>query len=345
MNYKFLILIILLIALAIVFSSALLPFKEESWERGEINSSEEAENEDKAIRLFFVGDVMFDRGVEHYLDKYGQGDFRFPFLNIKEKLEEGDLLFGNLEGSISDRGNRVGSIYSFRFRPEAISGLTFAGFDMLSLANNHMLDYQRIALEDTMNILRENGIDYVGAGFNKDEAFSVRIKEVKGIRIGFLAYTNLGTENWKAGENYSGMAWINKSNIESLAEDIKVAKENVDILIISLHSGEEYAKEPNNFQVLFSQRAIVAGADLIVGHHPHVVQGIEEYIPLIEEGRDKKKGWIAYSLGNFVFDQSFSQETMESIILTVEIKEKEINEVGWEKIRMNQYYQPALVNK
>jgi poly-gamma-glutamate synthesis protein (capsule biosynthesis protein) len=339
MNYKFLILTILLVPLVIFLSLELLPFKEESWEREEVNDDEEAEKEkekeEESIRLFFVGDIMLNRGVRQSIKTYGNGDFRFPFLNIKEKFLEADLLFANLEGPISSRGERVGSIYSFRFRPEAVEGLTFAGFDMLSLANNHMLDYQRLALEDTMDILQENNIDYVGAGFNQEEAFSLKMKNVKGIKIGFLTYTNLGMENWKAGEDYSGMAWINEDDIESLTEDIRDAKEKVDILVVSLHGGEEYAKEPNAFQVLFSQSLITAGADLVIGHHPHVVQAVKEY-----EG-----GWIAYSLGNFVFDQSFSQETMESIILEVVVRGKKIEEVYWEKIRLNQYYQPELVEE
>jgi poly-gamma-glutamate synthesis protein (capsule biosynthesis protein) len=275
---------------------------------------------------------MLDRGVEYMVNKEGKKDFRFSFLKIADELKKSDILFGNLEGPISDNGLKVGSIYSFRFKPEAINGLLYADFDILSLANNHMLDYQRIALEDTMKILKENNIDYVGAGLNKEEAFSLKIKQVKDTRIGFLAYTNLGTKNWQAGNENSGMAWINENDITEVIEYIKKAKEEVDVLIISLHAGEEYAENPTNFQISFAQDCISSGADLVIGHHPHVVQRIEQY----------KDGWIAYSLGNFVFDQHFSKETMESIILKVVVEDKKIKKVYSEDIRINEYFQPEL---
>ena len=301
--------------------------------------------DDSEINLFFVGDIMLGRGVEYMINKEGgptgaptEGgsgypDFRFPFLKIASELQKSDILFANLEGPISDRGVRVGSIYSFRFKPEAIDGLVYGGFDILSLANNHMLDYQRIALEDTMNILKENNIDYIGAGFNKEEAFSLKTKEIKNTKIGFLAYTNLGPENWQAGEKNSGMAWISENDIGEIAEDIKKSKKEVDILIISLHAGEEYEENPTSFQTSFAMNCIENGADLVVGHHSHVVQKIERY----------NDGWIAYSLGNFIFDQGFSEETMKSIILKVAIKDKKIKEISSEDIKINKYFQPELV--
>jgi len=295
----------------------------------------EQENfDDSEINLFFVGDIMLGRGVEYMINKQGKGDFKFSFLKIASELQKSDILFANLEGPISDRGVRVGSIYSFRFKPEAIDGLVYGGFDILSLANNHMLDYQRIALEDTMNILKENNIDYVGAGFNKEEAFSLKIKEIKNTRIGFLAYTNLGPGNWKAGEKNSGMAWISENDIGEIAEDIKKSKKEVDILIISLHAGEEYEENPTSFQTSFAMNCIENGADLVVGHHSHVVQKIERY----------NDGWIAYSLGNFIFDQGFSEETMKSIILKVAIKDKKIKEISSEDIKINKYFQPDFDN-
>jgi len=294
----------------------------------------EQENfDDSEINLFFVGDIMLGRGVEYMINKQGKGDFKFSFLKIASELQKSDILFANLEGPISDRGVRVGSIYSFRFKPEAIDGLVYGGFDILSLANNHMLDYQRIALEDTMNILKENNIDYIGAGFNKEEAFSLKTKEIKNTKIGFLAYTNLGPENWKAGEKNSGMAWISENDIGEIAEDIKKSKKEVDVLIISLHAGEEYEENPTSFQTSFAMNCIENGADLVVGHHSHVVQKIERY----------NDGWIAYSLGNFIFDQGFSEETMKSIILKVVIKNKKIKEISSEDIKINKYFQPELV--
>ncbi|MER3407165.1 MAG: hypothetical protein C4278_01960 [Patescibacteria group bacterium] len=299
--------------------------------------------EDKTITLILVGDIMLDRGVKSQIKKYN--DWRWPFLKIAEDFKKEDIVFGNLEGPISDKGTKVGSIYSFRADPKVIEGLTYAGFNVLSLANNHALDYGREALKDTLLRLKEAGINYVGAGFNEKEAFSpliIEIKheingnanEVKGTKIGFLAYTNLGSKSWRASGENPGLAWINENDFERIKEDIKSAKEKSDILIVSLHSGNEYQKEPNQFQVNFAKMAIDSGADLVVGHHPHVVQKNERY----------KQGWIFYSLGNFIFDQRFSQETMRGQIIKVLIKNGKIKEVFPIEIKINFSFQPEIKN-
>jgi len=282
------------------------------------------------ITLLLVGDIMLNRGIEYMIEKEGKGDFSFPFFMIKDHLDQADLVFGNLEGPISDKGEKVGSIYSFRAEPQAVNGLKYAGFDILSLANNHMLDYQRIALEDTMQILKENGIDYVGAGFNKEEAFSLKIKEIKDTKIGFLAYTDLGPATWQATDEKSGMAWLFEEDIEEVKKDIENAKEKVDVLIISLHSGEEYQSEPTASQIKLSQIFVDSGADLIVGHHPHVVQKMAKY----------QTGLIFYSLGNFVFDQAFSQETQQALLLEIVIKNGKIEEANLKEIRFSPFFQP-----
>jgi len=296
------------------------------------DESEREKFEESEITVFAVGDIMLNRGVEFKIKENGNGDYRWLFLKIADDLQKADILFGNLEGPISAKGERVGSIYSFRAEPQVIEGLSFAGFDILSLANNHMLDYQRVALEDTMNILKENGIDYVGAGFNSKEAFSVKIKTIGNTKIGFLALTDLGPEVWRAGENYSGIAWLNEENIEEIKEHIKTAKQKVDVLIVSFHSGEEYSREPTPSQVSFGRLFVDAGADLVIGHHSHVIQKIEKY----------KTGTIAYSLGNFVFDQGFSQETMEGLLLEIIIKENKIKEVNSINIKISNSFQPSI---
>jgi len=286
----------------------------------------------KTITLILVGDIMLDRGVEYMVEKQGNGDFRFPFLKISDELKGANLLFGNLEGVISDKGIKVGSIYSFRANPKAIEGLSFAGFNVLSLANNHSFDYTREALKDCLAKLNNKGIGYVGAGFTEKEAYSPFVKEIEGTKIAFLAYTNLGPETWKATETNSGIAWISEKEINKIKKDIKNAKENADILIVSLHTGEEYVQEPTQFQVEFSKMAIDAGADLIVGHHPHVIQPNEKY----------GNGYIFYSLGNFIFDQGFSEETMRGQILEVLIENKQIKEVVTKETKINNFFQPEI---
>jgi len=150
--------------------------------------------EKQTVNIILVGDIMLDRGVEYMIGKQGNGDFKFPFLKIADYFKKADIVFGNLEGVISDKGTKVGSIYSFRVNPEATEALIFSNFNVLSLANNHALDYGREALKDCLNRLKEHNISYVGAGFNEQEAFSLVVKEINNTKIGFLAYIDIGPE-------------------------------------------------------------------------------------------------------------------------------------------------------
>jgi len=286
--------------------------------------------EKKQATLMFVGDIILDRGVEYYIVKEGNGDFSFPFLKIADYLKEADILVGNLETPVSDKGEKAGSIYSFRSDPKAIEGLVFAGFDILSVANNHAFDYGRPAFEDTLSRLKVAGISYIGGGFSEAEAHTPVIKEVNGTKIAFLEYTNLGSPHWEAKGVDSGISWLDKGRME---EDVKKAKEMADIVVVAFHYGEEYALEPNQFQKDISQAAIDAGADLVIGHHPHVVQPTERY----------KNGFIAYSLGNFVFDQGFSDETQKGLLIRVLVENGKIKEIIPVDIRINQYFQPEAI--
>ncbi len=283
-----------------------------------------------SFNLFFVGDIMLSRGVGQ---KTARGnDWRWPFLKISSHLRRADLLFGNLEGPISDKGYDTGSVYSFRADPRVVEGLVFAGFDVLSLANNHMGDWSREAMEDTFKILKDGGINYVGAGLNFSQAHSPLVKELSdGTKIAFLAYTNIGPTYWQAGDDLSGIAWLEK---EQMKEDIEKAKEKADLIIVSMHSGTEYVNHSNLSQRDYARSAIDAGANLIVGHHPHVVQEIEEY-----KGR-----YIAYSLGNFIFDQTFSEETMKGLLLNVIIENKQIKEVRPVGVRISKDFQPEIAS-
>lgn len=286
--------------------------------------------ESKSATLILTGDIMLNRRVEMMMK--ANANYKFPFLKIAGDLKEADLLFGNLEGPISDKGQKVGSIYSFRAEPEAIEGLTFAGFDVLSLANNHAFDYGQEALADTFLRLEKAGIDYVGAGLNSDKAFGPTIKEVNGLKVGYLAYTNLGPKTWRAGANNPGLAWINENSFVELKKNISLARAKTDILIVSLHAGEEYIEEPSQFQIDFSHAAIDAGADIVIGHHPHIVQKEEDY----------NGGRIFYSLGNFVFDQSFSEKTMRGEIVKVIVENGKIKEAAPQDIKINNLFQPEF---
>ena len=288
------------------------------------------EPEPEIFTLMFVGDIMLNRGVSSMVNTKGNEDWRWPFFLITEELKRADFLFGNLESVISDKGARVGSAYSFRADPASLQGLLYAGFDMVSAANNHSMDYTGIALADSFNRLNEAGIQYAGAGTTREEAHSPAVfKLPDGTALGILAYTAVGSAAWEAGEANSGIAWMDSSRLDILQTDITQAKKEADILIVSFHFGEEYQKTPGDLQRELAEAAINEGTQLVIGHHSHVVQPIERY----------KDGWIAYSLGNFVFDQEFSEETMRGTILQVEVQDKKIQKVELVPTKQNSAFQ------
>ena len=285
---------------------------------------------EKEIVLLFVGDIMLDRGVRHYIKRYQ--DFRYPFLKIAAELRSADITFGNLEGPISDRGRNQGSIYSFRFDPGVIEGLAFAGFDVLSLANNHIWDWGREALEDTISLLAAEDIETIGAGRNYSEANSPAIFTINDTQIAFFAYTTFYPKSLWAKNNLPGISWF---DLEKVKQDIEKIRAEVDIIIVSMHWGDEYKERSNIQQQRIARSLVQAGTDLVIGHHPHVVQEIEKY----------KQAWVAYFLGNFVFDQGFSKETMQGLMLEVKIQNQEIIAVKPIKIKLTETFQPQIFNQ
>ena len=284
------------------------------------------------LTLGFVGDIMLDRGVKGAIQNYGSGDYRFPFLKARDELRQYDILFGNLEGPISDKGNNQGSIYSFRMRPDAIEGLRDAGFDVLSVANNHIGDWGISAIENTLERLQNRSIVPIGAGLNAKEAYQSRVISKNGVRVAYFAFSEFETGFVETSEDAPGIAIIGDG--EKMIESINDAKNNADIVVVSFHFGDEYQSKPNEYQQRITKRVVDAGADVVVGHHPHVVQPLERY----------NNSYIAYSLGNFVFDQNFSEETMIGAALEVVVANKKIKSARYRTVRLNNHFQPVFVD-
>ncbi|KKQ86536.1 MAG: Capsule biosynthesis protein CapA [Berkelbacteria bacterium GW2011_GWA2_38_9] len=259
------------------------------------------------IRLLFVGDIMLSRGVADQINR--NQDYIYPFQDVKDFLKSADVTFGNLEGPISDRGTELGHLYSFRALPKSIDGLTAAGFDILSLANNHAFDWGIEALTDTTHRLRTQKINVVGAGQNFQEAYQPTILNIKGQKIAFLAATDIPPENAEATLTKAGIAWMKP---EIISQEIQKLKSKVDLIIVSMHSGKEYQNRSNTSQQKFARLMIDAGANLVIGHHPHVIQEYEKY----------KNGHVFYSLGNFVFDQNWSDQTSIGQVVEISIKQR-----------------------
>lgn len=276
--------------------------------------------------LSFVGDMMLDRSVRTSVNKNFAGDYSKLFINLGE-LKKADILFGNLEGDVSNVGNNVGSKYSFRMDPIVLPALKDAGFDIVSFANNHVGDWNITAFKDTLIRLSNESILQVGAGQTKDEAEMPVIIEKNGVKFGFLGFSDVGPNWLKVTDVSPGILLASDPNLSTI---IKNAKSQSDVLIVSFHWGVEYEKIHNARQEVLAHLAIDSGADMIIGHHPHVIQDIETY-----NGKP-----IVYSLGNFIFDQYFSKDTMEGMLFTATFEGKTLKETKKQIITLNKKYQP-----
>lgn len=292
---------------------------------GKLNAVQNKEG----LRLVFVGDVMLSRGVANQIRKHE--DFSYPFREIAYYLNSFDLAIGNLEGPISDKGQNQGSIYSFRADPKTVEGLKFAGFDLVSLANNHMFDWGREALVQTRELLEASRIKAAGAGENYTHANEPAIFEIKGQRLAFLSYTDLYPKSLVATETSAG---VSDSSIENIIFNIERLKEKGYWVAVLMHWGEEYQAKSNSQQQKMARAMIESGADLIVGTHPHVPQEVEAY-----QGKS-----IVYSLGNFVFDQNFSEETMRGQVVEVEVRDGKVDGITPREIQINSTFQAMLID-
>lgn len=282
------------------------------------------------VTVVAVGDIMLGRYIGKDLAQKG---YIYPYTKVKDIISSADIAFANLECPISSRGKPEDKEYCFRANPRVIEGLNYAGFDVLSLANNHTMDYGEIALQDTIDLLRKNGILPVGSGKNLALARKPAIIRTKEIKIAFLAYNCTYPETFKTPKNRPG---VSPGKIEIIKEDIKKAKKIADIVIVSFHWGVEYQEKPTKSQIRLAHQTIDAGADLIIGHHPHVLQGIEFY----------KEKPIFYSLGNFVFDQAFGN-TQKGIIVKCVFKNKKLLKISCIPIirTYGKYYPQIAQNK
>jgi poly-gamma-glutamate synthesis protein (capsule biosynthesis protein) len=259
-----------------------------------------------AVRLLFVGDIMMGGRVAALLEREG---YDYPYRQTGEWIRSADLAAGNLENPITDRGEPADKTWTFRMSPKAVPALKESGFDVLNLANNHVLDYGTEGLLDTLRFLDEEGIGRVGAGRDADEAYRAFFTEIKGIRIAFLGFSHVVPEvGWKAAADRPGVA--EAYGMRQALEAVKAAKEEADLVVVMVHWGIERAEEPEPYQVTKGRQFIDAGADLVIGSHPHVLQGLESY-----GGR-----WIAYSLGNFIFTVNPNADTRQSAMLEAECR-------------------------
>ncbi|OGI94911.1 hypothetical protein A3I84_00690 [Candidatus Nomurabacteria bacterium RIFCSPLOWO2_02_FULL_36_8] len=286
------------------------------------------------VTLAFGGDIMLDRGVKNSVRKNFNNDYSklFEKPDLVNLLKKVDIIFANLEGAASDKGADLKNLYSFRMDPTVVPALKNAGMSILSVANNHIGDFGRIAFIDTLGLLKENEILYTGGGIDKTEAEKPVIIEKYGIKIGFLGFSDKGPDYMIADKEKAGILLANDPNFDEI---IKNASEQVDYLVVSFHFGEEYQTKHNERQKYLAHKAVDNGAKIIIGHHPHVIQDTEIY----------KNSFIIYSLGNFIFDQTFSAETMEGMLLNIKLWRDRNMTVRKDILKLNKTFQPDKIIK
>lgn len=229
-------------------------------------------------------------------------------------MSKADIAFGNLECPITASGNPAikKQYYLFKADPDNAAALNESGFDILNLANNHTMDYGREGILNTMEALAHNNIKTVGAGKDKESAHKPIFTKVSGMVIGFLSFSSFPTDGYVYIEDKPDVAQL---DLNSLTDEVKSAKSGCDILVVSFHWGNEFENYPTDSQKKAAHISVESGADIVIGHHPHVLQGMEFY----------KDTPIFYSLGNFVFDKQEAAGTDESVILKVKVVDKSIN--------------------
>ena len=251
------------------------------------------------VTFLFGGDVTLDWGY-HELVPQAYRDPGWPFHRLKALIDEADVFMINCENPITLRDEPQDKKFTFQMDPRLISAFTEGGVDIVTLANNHIMDHGPGGLEDTLKILDDNGIAHVGAGMDLREARLPAIMNVSGMKIAFLGYGNFSP----AEPDTPGVAYRYPSHVRW---DVSKAREGgADIIVVSFHWGVELEPEPTGRDRKLAYLAIDSGADIVVGHHPHVVQPVEVY----------KGKVIAFSLSNFIFGGN-SKRPKDSILLKV----------------------------
>lgn len=291
-------------------------------------------------RILFAGDINLGRCIakQTIISQAHTNNYNYPFEFVLEQLRAADITVGSLDGSLSDESPPMPCPKSMNLigPTHMVEGLQFAGFDVISIATNHAKDCgvngfecDNKALLDTIHTLTEAGIQPVGAGSTLAESRLPVVIERNGIRFAFLGIDQIDERVWAA-ETIPGTAPLGQAYVDMIKSEIISAKQIADVVIILPHWGVEHDLKPQEIQRVWAQEFINAGASLVIGNHPHIVQPMESF-------SDKL---VFYSLGNFVFDQDEDFQR-ESIVVEVNFAGTEIESWELHPAKINYYtYQP-----
>lgn len=290
---------------------------------------------------------------EHSIEFAGVGDLYLvrnnpagAFEGFAELLADADITFGNLEAPCSSRGApTIGKYIVLKMEPDVVPALAWTGFDIVAVANNHAIDYGREAFSDTLDLLDQAGIARIGGGYNVKEARRAVILERNGLRVGFVGYATTVPWGYAATSQEPGIAAIgvrtryepryqimaeqpgtpanviteiDAEDLEHLVGQVRSLKEQTDIVVASLHWGVAFVPDPVSYQRELARAVVDAGADIILGHHAHVIQGVEMY----------GGAPIFYSLSNFVFDRNNPKFGVETFVVSAKFSKDGLDEVA-----------------
>lgn len=267
-----------------------------------------------------VGDVSLGWEAGRRIVRRGP---HVPWTRVADKFARADLVVANLECTISNRGTRWPTKnITIRAPLAAADSLVAGGIDVVSLANNHALDYGFDAFKDTLRLLDERGIGHAGGGRDSAAAHAPLMVEIDGLRIAFLGYVmpfssrpSFNTRDWAAGPTRPGLA-IGTADV--VGREVTKARTQADVVVVMVHGGFEYSHRPSKRQRAIAKAAVDAGAALVIGHHPHVLQGYHH----------GNGTFVAYSLGNFVFDR-FEGDANDTAILDVTLSADGVTSFRW----------------
>jgi poly-gamma-glutamate synthesis protein (capsule biosynthesis protein) len=276
--------------------------------------------ESGVVRLMAVGDLEMAFGVSRRINRIGP---EVPFADVVDIFNEADLVIGNLECSLSRNGEPwPNKQLHFGATPLAATALAVGGVDVVSVANNHSLDFGRVAFLETLARLDDAGVGHAGGGINAAAAHKPLILERNGLRIAFLSYVTsfwgpyaFTTRSWEAKSDKAGIAI---ARVDDIAADVTAARRVADVVVVSVHADGEYRRLPKRSQRRMADAAIGAGAALVIEHGAHVLQGY----------RRGEGTLIAYGLGNFVFP-GYDGDARYSAILDVRLSAQGVESFSW----------------
>ena len=269
----------------------------------------------REVVISIAGDVLLDRGVASAIEKNGAF---YPYTGITMLFRDDDITIANLECPLTNAtgGAMKQTQFVFKASPDNAGVLKTAGFDVLTLANNHTMDYLSAGLSETMTVLDNAGLFHAGAGNN---ATSVKpcFVDKNGVRIGILSYSSLPPEGFMFDENDATIAYARADFSDDMCREISETAAQCDFLLVVFHWGTEYRHDVNDMQIELAHAAVDSGAAAVIGAHPHVLQGKEFY----------NGAPIYYSVGNFVFDKQIPEGTDEALIIQLTVGKNGIVDV------------------